>query len=425
MLLVEKRQTDERVAGLYDKEDCSMQLKGTATFSFGQLFSLRAAHLIALLSVAFCFTSRAQPRIVLSDLFTKTNLYWRAYANRYDPSDSSGSTAFSVPAGLIGTAGTNNFWDFSKGPTNEVLRFDYISPVGLAEAADFPNAKIAEQESVEGAADAKPVYAFYAPVPGQGRMVFGAYADSSANSIFGALGVSISPSQVFDPAIVDFHDPMTYGMQWSTTTSYILDISSGDPTADDGFDSSEKIDYSSNFQADASGTLILPDELGGSFYQSLRVSEDVTYVTSMDNGDGTYQQLETDYTRNYYWFVPGYGLVAQLSSTQGTSPAPEQFTRAIAFLRMFDTNRKLDPNGSTGGCTDPAPASDFRIRVSNQTVLLTWSPADCANQYAVQYTATPADPSSWNSLGNTTNTVWQGETTRTGPARFYRVVSMK
>src|SRR5438105_2694201 len=74
MLLVEKRETDESLAGSYSKEDCSMQLKGTARFSFGRLVSLRAAHVIALFGALFSFTSHAQPKIVLSDLFTKTNL---------------------------------------------------------------------------------------------------------------------------------------------------------------------------------------------------------------------------------------------------------------------------------------------------------------------------------------------------------------
>jgi hypothetical protein len=117
-------------------------------------------------------------------------------------------------------------------------------------------------------------------------------------------------------------------------------------------------------------------------------------------------------------------LVAQLSSKQTTSPTPTNFTSAIVFMRMFETNKKITTGG--GGCDQPSPVTDMRIRVSNGVILLSWGKADCANQYGVQYTTTPGDATSWKALGTpTANLVWQGENTQKGPARFYRVQSMK
>jgi len=372
--------------------------------------------------------ARAQVTVKLSDFFTQTNLYFRAYCNRFDPSDTSGSTAYSVPSGLIGGIGGGQYWDFSKGPTNEVLRFDYVSPGGMAEAADFPDAKLVEVETVEGG-DGSPVYLFFDPITGTGRKVYGFYADLSGNSAFGTLGFTLSPSAPFDPPIVDFPDPITYGAKWNTSTTYQQDFSTnGDPTADDsgGTSAAQQITQSSDFNVEAYGTIVLPDELGGAFGDGLRITEDVTIDVSYDLGLGSgFEHYETDYTRNYYWVMPGYGIVAQLNSTQNTAPPGTNVTRAVAFLRMIETNKKVITTPG-GGCTDPAQVADLRIRVNNGVILLTWSKADCANQYVVQYTTTPTDPQSWQPLGDATaNLVWQGENISKGPARFYRVVSMK
>src|SRR5262245_38177907 len=125
-----------------------MQLEGTGKISIGARKCASAARFTTLLGALFCAAaSHAQVKITLADLFTKTNLYYRAYANRYDPSDVSGGTAYAVPAGLIGDAGPDQFWDFSTGPTNVVLRFDYLSADAVPEASNFPvAAKLVEQE---------------------------------------------------------------------------------------------------------------------------------------------------------------------------------------------------------------------------------------------------------------------------------------
>ncbi len=390
-------------------------MQRTGDIFLKQLLTGRITSLASIGAAFLCATGvYAQPKITSADFFGQTNLYYRAYSYAFDPADP-GSVPFKVPSTLIGDSGPGQLWDFSQGPTDEVLRFDYLSPVGMDQSADFPSAKLVEQETVEGGTST-PQLLFYDLVPGTGRTVYGFYAE---NSLF-------TPTSVFVPPIVDFPDPITYGLEWSTSTTYQNTLTLGDPSGDGTSSAGQKVDVSSNLKADAYGTIILTDALGVSFAQGLRVAEAVTYDVTVDLGGGD-NFHETDYVRNYYWFVPGYGMVAQLNSTQGTTPVSTNFMNATAFVRMFETNRKIviDPGGG-GGCTDPAPADNFRLRLANGVILLTWSKADCATQYIVQYTTTPAVTASWKPLGiATSNLSWQGENTTNGPARFYRVVSMK
>jgi hypothetical protein len=357
-------------------------------------------------------TSEAQVRITLADLFAQTGLYYRAYANRFDPQDITGGTAYVVPSNLIGNAGPDQFWDFSQGPSDSIWRFDYLPAGELSQAEQFAGATIAEQKTDEDSGSQE--WLFFTPLPGEGRKVYGFYAD---NAFF-------SPENVFVPPVVDFPDPITYGAEWSASTVFINTLGLTDPDPEEGgfFEFAQRVTITSQFKVDAYGTMVLPDEMGF-FGEGLRINEEVTYDFAIDFGEGQFDHVETDYTRNYYWVMPGYGIVAQLNSTQSSSPPPENFTRATAFMRMFETNKRPS---SGGGCTAPQPVTDMRIRISNGTILLTWSKADCANQYVVQYTETPSDAASWRPLGQPTpNLVWQGENTTKGPIRFYRVASMR
>lgn len=370
--------------------------------------------LFLMATLAASAVGHAQVKVTLSDLFTQPGLYYRAYANNFNSSDITGSTAYIVPSNLIGSAGPDQFWDFSKGPNDKVFRFDYTSTEGMSLAAEFPFAKMVERKTEEG--KGSPEYLFFEAIPGMGRKVYGYYAE---NPFF-------SPVNVFIPPIVDFPDPITYGAEWTTSTVYENELSLNDPDPEGGglFEISQRITASSHFNVDAHGTIVLPDEIGV-FAQGLRINEDVTYDFEIDFGDGQYEHVETDYTRNYYWVMPGYGIVAQLNSTQNSAPPPEKFTRATAFLRLFETNKKISSTGGSG-CNAPLPVTDVRIRVSSGVILLTWSKVECASQYSVQYTSTPMAADSWKSLGDPTqNAMWLGENIRNGPARFYRVVSIK
>jgi hypothetical protein len=366
---------------------------------------MKRTFLICLFVLSGAALAHGQVTITSADMFNQVGLYYRAYANDYDPLDTTGGTAYSVPSTLIGTVGTNQFWDFSTGPTNKIFRYDYISPTGLVQAADFPNAKIVEQQTDETTSEQQ--WLFFEIIPGSGRRVYGFYADNPEFT---------PPSTVFDQPVVDFPDPIPYGWKWTASETYQTSLTFSD------FVVPAEVTQSSDFTADASGTIVLPDQLG-TFGQGLRISEEETISVSADLGEGL-QNVDTEYAHNYYWLMPNKGIVAQLNSTQSSSPPPANFTRATAFLRMFETNKKGTSTG--GGCVDPQAVTDLRIRVSNGVILLSWSKAQCANQYTVEYTVDPGDSSSWKALGPpTAGTFWQGESLATGPTRFYRVVSLK
>lgn len=366
---------------------------------------------LALGLFACALDSSAQVVISKSDLFNQVGLYYRAHANHYNPLDISGGTAYIVPSGLIGDPGADKFWDFSTGPTDKVLRFDYLAPTSLSQAAEFPAATVAEQMTDER--DDSKQWLFFEQVPGVGRKVYGFYA---TNPFF-------TPSNVFVPPIVDFPETITFGQEWSTSTIYENTLSLTDPDPEGGgiFDLAQRTTLSSNFKVDAHGTIVLPDPLAA-FGPGLRINEEVTIDVAIDFGEGQFEHVETDYTRNYYWVMPGYGIVAQLNSAQASSPPPANFSRAISFFRLFETNKK--PSTGGGECTDPDPVSNFRIRVSNKLILLSWSKAACATQYRVEYATEGLQ--TWTALGSPTeNVFWQGENTTNGKARYYRVVSLK
>ena len=364
---------------------------------------------VLLICAATLYNTQAQPVISSSDLFNQPGLYYRAHANEYDPTDISGSTAYTVPSGLIGTAGPDNFWDFSNGPEDRLLRFDYMEPDGLPEAEPFEDATIVERMTNEG--DNSVQYLFFEQAPA-GRVVYGYHAE---NSLF-------TPSNVFVPPIIDFPATISYGQEWNTSTTYINTLRLDDPDPEEGgqYEVAQRTTLTSTFKVDAHGTIVLPDELDA-FGPGLRINEEVVIDVAVALEEGQFEHFATYYTRNYYWVMPGYGIVAQLNSTQGDSPQPENFSRATAFIRMFDTNKDTSTGG---GCTDPDPVSDVRIRVNNDVVLLTWTKAACATRYQVEYCT--EDLTSWEPLGNPTeNAFWQGESINNGTARFYRIVSLK
>lgn len=374
---------------------------------------------ILFLGVVTSTPAWGQVTITADDMFTKPGEYYIAYSNDFDPT-SLLPTPFPVPSNVIGSAGPNQVWDFSKGPTNVRYRFDYLPPADVGEeiSGSFSSAKVVERKTNEDSGNSE--FLFFEQVAGLGRRVYGFYAE---NPLF-------DPANVFEPPIVDFPAQIRFGDEWSTSTTWynsIGGITPPDPEDPDdgggGFSLAARNTHTSTLKADAWGTIVLPDELGG-FGQGLRITESVTIDVAIGNDTGGYDHLETNYARNYYWFMPGRGMVAALASTHTTTPTPENFTTATQFWRMFETNKKptvVDPT-----CTTPGSVKDLRIRFSGGQVLLTWGQADCASQYQVQYSTNVFDQASWKPLGNTvTSQLVVLDATNNDVQRFYRVVSMK
>ncbi|MHB8524161.1 MAG: hypothetical protein ACYDH9_25855 [Limisphaerales bacterium] len=390
---------------------------------------LRLAILSLALASAFggyAQTAASPVSITATDMYANLGWYYYAYGNAFDPLN----PATSFPCtGLMGTTNGPQLWDFSKGPTNVVYRYDYVPATNAPPdvLAIFPaQATMAEQQTVVGtnvavtvisanppASDANTSWTFFQQEPGVGRRVYGFYDPYSANQNFAE-----SPAVVFPQAFIDWPDTIRFGDAWTasytvTTTNDLI----GSPLA------MQQV-YSSSFTVDAFGTIDLPASIG--FLDALRVNETQTIDTYIDSGFGTgggWTLQETDYAVNYYWLSPGHGVVAQLDSTQLGSPTPN-FDQATAFIRMFATNHKPSTGGTTTG---PSPVTDLSIAYSsnNGQVLLKWTAPSGTRQFQVQYTTGAFDAASWQSLASLTNVAYVLDNTKADQQRFYRVVSVK
>jgi hypothetical protein len=378
---------------------------------------------VSLLAVLASFPGKADVVITADDMFNRPGEYYLAYSNEFDPSNSS-PTPFSTSNGTLqGSTGPGQIWDFSKGPTNVIYRFDYLSPTNVDSSitTEFPQATIVERQTDQSSGDVQ--YLFFEQIPDVGRRVYGVYAN---------LPLFTEPSDLFTPAIIDFPARIAFGDKWSTTTTFPNTAGlAEDPTDPEGggFSIDVTVTQTSDLEADASGTIVLPD---GGFGDGLRVNEAVTVnVQYLDETSGTYQPLETDYARNFYWLMPGRGIVAVLASTQNSGVLggvaglpPNNFPTATQFRRMFETNKK--PGVPTTGCTTPDPVRDFRIRYNNGQVLLSWAKANCGSQYRVEYSTNAFDSTSWKVLGTPlTNQFLSLDNTRLDQQRFYRIVTVK
>ena len=354
-------------------------------------------------AILAAFSARSQITITSADMFNEAGLYDLAYANNYEPR--SPTTSYPV-ANIMGSAGPSRFWNFISGPTNKVWRFDYLNSAGRPEAAAFPQAKIAERKTVVDSNQLS--WLMFEQVPNLGRKVYGFYDEDFSSD---------TPSNVFNPPIIDFPKQINYGDTWNTSTTIATSIALLDPEIFDSIPT--QVTFISNFKVDAWGIVDLP---GLGLLDALRVNEEQSIAVAVDlDGEGQFQNIETDYARTYYWLSPGHGIVAQLASVQSTTPPDNNFPLATAFVRMFETNKKL-----SAGCTDPGPVTDLKIKISNGKVLLQWTKTLCAKQYRVEYSNNPSDNRSWKTLGDLTPDEFMLDTTGSQDRmRFYRVVSLK
>ncbi len=344
----------------------------------------------------------AEPPVIGSgDMFNTVGLYYRAYANDYDSLLNTGS--YSVGT-ILKSPGPDQFWDFSEGPTTQTLRLDYLDPAGLAEAADFPLATLAERKTIEETSEVE--WLFFEQVPGVGRKVYGIYSEVFSPNM---------PSVPFSQPGVDFPDTISYLDSWLTSYTGISLYPSLSPDWMDDF--LLRNTWNSKFTVDAWGVALLP---GLGLLDVLRVNEEVEYDVDADLGDG-WQDIETDYYRTYYWLSPGRGIVAQITSLYSQTLPGVVFDQATAFVRMFETNKKP---GS--GTTDPQPVANLRVTVSNGMVLIQWDKAANAARYRVEYSSGGLAAGDWQLLGEeTTGDYLFDPGGIAGEIRFYRIVSLR
>ena len=368
--------------------------------------------LAALAGISFALPAFGQVTIRGADMFSQPGQYYRAYLN------SQASSIFNPPDPIsireyLGEPGGDNLWDFTEGPAEEIIRVDYVNPEGTVFGYPFPGVTLAERMTFEsGNRDTR--WLFIEQTPLVGRKVFGFFEP-----------VFDTQSPVFDNTIVDFPDPMRFGDKWSTTVTFETKISSF------GLDQDVRFTHVGELEADAYGYIQLPN-LG--FGDALRVNEKVTLSAAirssffgggstgdpeLDDG-GDYTHLSTYIYRNLYFFRPGFGLVAQITSTFGQADPGSSFHQATFFSRMFETNR-TPPKA----CNQPSPVNDLEISLSAGRALLKWSVTECTDYYRVEYSPRGGIAGSWQALGETQNTFMVDPLAGSAPMRLYRVISRK
>ena len=354
------------------------------------------------------WTLSAQVTITSKDMFNEVGLYYRAYA--HDPGPSPLAPNIFSSANRMGTAGPDRFWDFSAGPTAQIQRYDYLNPAAVSEAWDFPGTTVVERKTIEGVSGEE--WLMFEPVPGIGRRVHGIVTDVAL------LG---RQPLLFSPPPIDFPDTINYQDTWNNDFTYVAEEVFGtDPEDPDaGYSFRIRQHYSQKFTVDAWGVMLLPN-LG--LLDVLRVNGETTVLSEYydDFISQGWEFVGTDYARVYYWLSPDHGIVAQLQSATYSSLAPDNFDRALGFIRMFETNKK--PGSGTNA---PQPVTGFRMTVSNDRVLLQWNRSANTSRYRVESSTGGFGPDDWHPVAaETQNDYLFDPAGPDGPGRFYRVVSV-
>lgn len=369
---------------------------------------------LVLIGATTLVTVNAQVTIRSADMFSQVGEYYRAYVNAQPEDPISPLQSFPIRE-QVGESGGPHLWDFSEGPTETIRRFDYVDPRKTIVGASFPEVSVAERMTLESTGEVK--WLLFEQIPLVGRRVYGAF-----DPLFDEIAI------VFDQPIIDFPDPMQYGDKWSTSLSFTNSVSLF------GIDFPIRITQVSEFEVDAFGFIELP---GLGFGDVLRVNELVTQTDAVESnifggtgdpeidgelgiGGTTFQDIQKTYHRNLYFFRPGLGIVAQITSTTSEAAPGPNFQEAIFFVRMFETNKQPPEL-----CTDPGAVDDLEISFSGGRALLKWSESECTDSYRVEYSSLGGVSGSWQSLGETQGTFMVDPLAAVDPVRVYRVISRK
>ncbi len=337
--------------------------------------------------------------ITSADMFNQTNEYYRAYAN-------TGTNNVDVSAYQLANTGGGLLWDFTTGPQDVTYRFDYVSAGDGVDGSNFValGARIAEKK-IDEANPSVTSWLYFKQDPIKGRIDYGFYDPTFSSS---------QPESMFTNGLQDFPNTIHYGDTWSGATVfssvYTLPLFGDVP---------DQITYKATSTVDAYGVVILP-KIG--FLNCLRVHEIVEYDTSLDLsslGQGWYD-AGAQYSLNYYWLCPGYGIVVQIDSVPGTQPPDDGLSAgATAVVRMFETNHPQ------GGTPPPASIPGFKILLGTSGALLQWTKLTSLKSYEVDYATNLAQPVNWQPLvTNLTSSYFvdPAAANSQAPTRYYRVV---
>jgi hypothetical protein len=337
--------------------------------------------------------------ITSADMFNQTNEYYRAYANN-------GTNSVDVSAYQLANTGGGLLWDFTTGPQDATNRFDYISATDGMDGSNFValGAQIAEKK-IDEADPSVTSWLYFKQDPIKGRIDYGFYDPTFSSS---------QPESMFTNGLRDFPNTIHYGDTWSGATVF-----SSVYTLPMVGDVPDQITYKATSTVDAYGVVVLP-KIG--FLNCLRVHELVEYDTSLDLsslGQGWYD-AGAQYSLNYYWLCPGYGIAVQIDSVPSTQPPDDGLSGgATAVVRMFETNHPQ------GGTPPPTSIPGFRIMLGASGALLQWTKLDSLKAYEVDYATNLAPPVIWQPLATNLTSSYlidSAPASSNAPARYYRVV---
>ena len=331
-------------------------------------------------------STHGQVVITSADMFTEEGLYYKVHSN--------GDAK--VPAvDIIGSEGGPNFWDFTAGPKNEIVRFDYLEPSASIFADEFPGATILERARVEGTGEMVGEI-FFESVEGLGRKVYGFVQDTNDPT---QLVLGLDGPLVFKVPQVDFPANIKFGDEWSNVITFDTNVDLGGGLGSLG---QFRIIIKDDFIVDAYGFAEL-ENIG--FVDVLRVNTVTSQDVQIQQDDGTFVSFgATSYVRIYRWLAQGKGIVAELASdvsadlSGNASPPSKIFETGSKYFRMFETNKE-----TSGGCSSADPVSDLRISwdTNNNRVFLRWTKVECASKYKVWSTNDLTDSDSWQLVEET------------------------
>lgn len=342
---------------------------------------------------------QAQVTITSDDMFNQVGQYYLAYSN-------GGTNTVSV-AGLLGSPGGPQAWDFSSGPQDITNRFDYVSATNVSGyGADFAllGATIAEQKTELGNSLPQS-WLFFKQDTKKGRIDYG-FVDPNFSAS--------QPENVFTNGLQDFPAEIHFGDTWQGTTVFTSLY-----TLPDFGDFVDQITYTATEKVDAYGVVILP---GLGFLDCLRIHEVVQYDIALDFGDGSgLQNIGTQYLLNYYWLSPGHGIVVQINSpgTDNAPPSDDLPGGAAELVRMFETN-----HAQSSTTNAPPSIKNLSCTLGKAGALLKWTLSPALKQYTVEYTTNLTKVPTWVTLQTVTNNfvIDFGAASKSATARLYRVL---
>ena len=343
--------------------------------------------LLVLISGFWCWNQASSQVVITSaDMFNEEGLYYKAYSN--------GDAKVSA-VNIIGSEGGPNFWDFTAGPRNEVIKFDYLEPSDSIFVDEFPEATIMERARVEETGEMLGEI-FFESVEGLGRKVYGFVRDTNDPA---QLVLGLDGPLKFKVPQVDFPANIKYGDEWSNVITFDTNIDIGGGLGSLG---QFRIIIKDDFIVDAYGFAEL-ENIG--FVDVLRLNTVTSQDVQIQQDDGTFVSMgATSYVRIYRWLAQGKGIVAELTSdvssdlSGNASPPSKIFETGSKYFRMFETNKE-----NSGGCSSADPVSDLRISwdTNNNRVFLRWTKVECASKYRVLSSTDLSDKSSWELVEET------------------------